>query len=98
MSVDDKDCNVSLLQLRADSNPQRHAVVYKITLNAEQAKTVNDDLTKQNCIKVVRKFKVWSADEINGEAKALGYPPVNLMVSNKKMWNKIPNPKLDPWN
>jgi hypothetical protein len=96
MSIEDKGCNVSLLQVRADSNPQRHAVVYKVTLNEEQVKTVNKDLTNQNYTAVVRKFKVWSSSTTK-EAIELGHPPVNLMVSNKKMWNKIPNPKLDPF-
>ena len=106
MSIEDKDCNVALLEIRAAANPQRHAVVYKITLNEAQATEVWEELETARYSEVgdgtyhykqiVRKFKTW--DKERDMTKSLGYPPANLMVSNKKMWNKIPNSKLDPWN
>ena len=101
-----EETDLSLLHIRAVSNPQRHAVVYKITLNKAQEDEIVDELeTAQHSEvgdgtyhykNIVRKFKAWSDhDDIT---KGLGYPPANLMVSNKAMWKKIPNSKLDPWS
>ena len=100
-----EEANVDNLYLRALSNDQRHAVLYKITLNEAQAEEIIDELeTAQHSDvgdgtyhykQIVRKFKTWSDNETI--TKGLGYPPANLMVSNKKMWKKIPNSKLDPW-
>ena len=100
-----EDADVDMLAMRAFANDQRHAVMYKITLNEVQAEEIIDELkTAKNSEvgdglyhykQIVRKFKTWSDnDDIT---KGLGYPPANLMVSNKKMWKKIPNSKLDPW-
>ena len=97
---------IQLMQIRAAANPQRHAVVYKITLNEAQEQEVRDELetAKHSNIgdgtyhykQILRKFKTW--DKEKEMVMGLGYPPANLMVSNRKMWNKIPNSKLDPWN
>ena len=105
MPIDSKDCNVANLEIRAASNPQRHAVVYKVTLNQAQVEEVMDELETARYSEVgngtyhykqiVRKFKAWDNDK--AMTKGLGFPPLNLMVSNKKMWKNIPNSKLDPW-
>ena len=97
--------NVSNLYLRAMANDQRHAVLYKITLNKAQEDEIIDELetAKHSEVgnglyhykQIVRKFKTWSDNDII--TKGLGYPSANLMVSNKKMWKNIPNSKLDPW-
>ena len=97
---------IQLMQIRAAANPQRHAVVYKITLCKAQANEVWDDLDTAahstvgdgtyHYKQILRKFKTW--DKESDMMKSLGYPPANLMVSNKNMWKKIPNSKLDPWN
>ena len=97
---------IQLMQIRAAANPQRHAVVYKITLCKAQADEVYDELETAahsqvgdgtyHYKQIIRKFKTW--DNESDMMIGLGYPPANLMVSNKKMWNKIPNSKLDPWN
>ena len=97
--------NISNLNLRAMANDQRHAVVYKITLNEAQVEEVTDELetAKHSEVgdgmyhykQIVKKFKVWSENE--AITIGLGNPPANLMVSNEKMWKKIPNSKLDPW-
>ena len=104
----DKEHNgeIQLMQIRAAANPQRHAVVYKITLNEAQAQEVYDELetAKHSDVgngtyhykQILRKFKMW--DKEKEAVMGLGYPPANLMVSNKKMWKNIPNSKLDPWN
>ena len=98
--------NVGFLELRASANPQRHAVVYKVTLNNAQAQEIWDELetAKHSEVgngtyhykQIIRKFKAWDNDE--AMTIGLGHPPLNLMVSNKKMWKNIPNSKLDPWN
>ena len=100
-----ENADLSMLTMRAFANDQRHAVVYKITLNEAQVEEVTDELETAKYSEVgdgtyhykqiVRKFKTWSDNET--VTKGLGYPPANLMVSNKKMWKKIPNSKLDPW-
>ena len=94
--------NLDNLKIRAMANDQRHAVVYKVTLNSAQVEEIMDMLeTAQHSDtdylykQIIRKFKAWANEEaIN---IGLGNPPINLMVSNKKMWKKIPNSKLDPW-
>ena len=97
--------NLQNLTMRAFANDQRHAVVYKITLNEAQIEEITDELETAkhsemgdgmyHYKQIVRKFKTWSDNE--AVTKGLGHPPANLMVSNKKMWKKIPNSKLDPW-
>ena len=94
----EEDANIQLLTLRASSNAQRHAVVYKCTLNEVQVEKIQEDIfhgSEHSFKHIVRQFKAWNKDDTI--TVALGYPPMNLEVTDKKMWNKIPNSKLDPW-
>ncbi len=104
MKKKDKESS-KFLYVRAVSNPQRHAVVYEITLNEVQAQEVWDELetAKHSEVgdgtyhykQIVRKFKTWDSER--EMSIGLGYPPADLAVSNTKMWKKIPNSKLDPY-
>lgn len=96
--------NVGVLQFRAEANPQRHAVVYCIDLTSGYVNKIQDiletashsDNPNYHYKNIVRMIKAWASDDgaIN---KGLGLPPINLKVSNKKLWKKIPNSKLDPF-
>ena len=99
-----KSANLSALGLRAEANPQRHAVVYSVDLTDGYVDKVYDSLEtakhsdnpSYHYKYIVRMFKAWANDDgaIN---KGLGLPPVNLKTSSKKKWNNIPNSKLDPY-
>ncbi len=96
--------DLSILQMRAEANPQRHAVVYSVDLTNGYVEKILDSLETANHSdnpnyhykNIVRMIKTWASDDgaIN---KGLGLPPINLKVSNKKIWKNIPNSKLDPY-
>jgi len=74
---------IALLQLRAVSNDQRHAVAFEVTIEDEvNIQHIYTHIEKGNYEGALRALKKF-ADDID--------------VSNKKSWKLIPNPKLDPW-
>lgn len=87
-----EDAEIDFLFMRACSNPQRHATVYKVELTAEQVALIGSHLKKGNFVGALRCLKTMERGE-NEECGKLTY----LAVENPKFWNKIPNPKLDPY-
>lgn len=78
--------NQALLQIRANANDQRHAVVYEADLS-DFDKEVILRLLKDEEFETALKYMSNESDELRvagGERAA-------------KMWKKIPNPELDPW-
>ena len=96
--------NITNLHMRAEANPQRHAVVYSVDLTDGYVEQVNDLLETarhsesplHHYKSIVRLFK-----GINNNDKAisegLGVLPINLKVSSESKWRKIPNSKLAPY-
>ena len=96
--------NVTMLQYRAESNPQRHAVVYSVDLTDGYVQQVEDLLETASHSEtplyhyksIVRLFKGINNND-KAITKGLGVPPINLKVSSKDKWRNIPNSKLDPY-
>ena len=78
--------SVGMLLWRARANYQRHAVVYSAKLTKVKAHTINNMLAAGKYIEALTYLKE-NALEI-GVSKAYG---------QKNMWNKIPNPELEPF-
>ena len=74
--------------MRADTNRQRHAVYYEITISDIDATVVNALIAKgeyEKALKIIKK-----------RAITIGFPEDrNKDYTNS--WELIPNPKLDPW-
>ena len=75
-SVDDEQ--ISLWHIRANSNPQRYAVVYKVELDDKTSDNVHHWLEQQNYLNALRSMGRGIEDN-NLEAEA----------TNKKYWNLI---------
>ena len=82
--------NTGLLQIRAASNRQRHAVFYIVRLKKESADLVNGLIESEGYTAALSWLKE-SAKE-SGEIRLSGGGNV------EESWNLIPNPKLDPWS
>ena len=76
------------MQLRAESNRQRHAIYYEIQIEKHDADIVNALIDKGDFIKA---FKI-----IKKRAITIGFPE-NVREQYQNSWELIPNPKLDPW-
>ena len=95
--------NISMLQIRASANPQRHAVVFQVKLKKELADYILSLIDKGEFIgalTIIKRsakkdgVKIPNSDEwINNTELSLCKP---LQVSESN-WNNIPNPKLDPY-
>jgi hypothetical protein len=89
----EKDANISMLSIRAASNPQRAATVYKVTLNTKQIKAIKNYLENDNYMNALRCLQSMS----RGDSKDLGKLK-ELEVDNPKYWKMIPNPRLDTFD
>ena len=75
----------SYLVIRANANPQRHAVVYEADMSKEAADLVMN-LCKEN---EATAFKFMN--QIATEVRVAGGKQA------AKLWKRIPNPELDPF-
>jgi len=85
---DDKKVSEGILSLRAESNRQRHAILYFAELTEATAKTVNREIDKGNYEMALMTLKA--------VAKKWWFPK----GKEKQYLNSlelIPNSKLDPW-
>ena len=80
---DVSDEEIALMQLRAVSNDQRHAVAYTCE--------IKDEVNIQHMYSHIDK------GNYEGALRALKKFASNLDLSNDKSCKLIPNPKLDPW-
>ena len=81
------DTNQALLQIRANANDQRHAVVYEVDLT-DPVQEVVSGLLRDDEYGTALKYMNNEAMEVRvvgGERAA-------------KMWTRLPNPELDPWS
>jgi hypothetical protein len=78
----------SILLLRAETNRQRHAVVYEVTLKPKDVYNINKQLNEGLYKEALLMMKM--------TAVGIGFPTSSLK-SYKKSWLMIPNSKLDPW-
>ena len=86
----DKDVNEFHLLLRAESNRQRAAIVYKATFTKKQVTEVKALLTKGLYILALGYIK---------EAHELGkLKNMEISQGRKSLYDRIPNPKLDPYH
>ena len=81
-----EEAKLGFLELRARSNRQRHAVLYKVELEDSVAESVQAKLKNQDYIDALHLLKAQ-------ERVSLGGGGGNVENS----WDLIPNPKLDPW-
>lgn len=89
----EKGAKINFLNIRAASNPQRAATVYKVTLNTKQIKAIKNYLENDNYINALRCLQSMS----RGDSKDLGKLK-ELEVDNPKYWKMIPNPRLDTYD
>jgi len=80
--------NAGVLEIRAMSNRQRHAVVYVVRLEDITAERIRGFITDEKYAEALHALK---AHAVNGECLLSGGGAV------KDSWDQIPNPKLDPW-
>ena len=80
--------SAGILEMRALSNRQRHAVTYVVRLDEVDAERVRGLITDKKYAKALDKLKERA---VNGECLLGGGGAV------KDSWDQIPNPKLDPW-
>jgi len=77
--------NIGILQIRAQANDQRHAVVYIVALYPEMVRQINALLKKQQFKRALTFLKsterIWFTES-----------------RSERLWNNIPNSSLDPWN
>lgn len=78
---------LTILSIRAQANRHRHAVVYKVDLEPEDAKEIQDLLADEQFTDALIHLKV-NATEIS-LVRSLGA---------EKSWRMIPNPDLDPYH
>ncbi len=81
------DTNQAILQIRANANDQRHAVVYEADLSDFDREVILG-LLKDEEFETALKYMSNESDELRvaGGERAV------------KMWKNIPNPELDPWS
>ena len=75
---------ISLLQFRAHANDQRHAVVYIAALNSQMITQIEASIRKRNYTQALLLLKC--CEQIYFIEKRYS-----------RLWDNIPNPKLDPW-
>jgi hypothetical protein len=75
--------------LRAQFNPHRHAILYRVDLSREDASVIYDLLEEGNYIGALEHMKE-TAIEIE-LADSTGR-------NKEKIWRMIPNPDLDPYH
>jgi len=88
LPVEGNEETMFMLSIRASANRHRHAVVYKVKVDKEAEKAVNEQIKKNDFIKALKVLKENAVD-------------VELMRGQgnvEKSWGMIPNPKLDPWS
>lgn len=87
-SVENEELNASLhgAVMSCRYNSQRHSVVYKIEIEENDAKEIEKEI-KTNSILALMLVK----------AKAKEIALAKDVPGAKGMWNKIPNPDLDPF-
>ncbi len=73
-----------ILQIRADANRQRHALVYRIDVTERQKNIINQKLKKGEYKEALEWIK-------------LHIDKVDISVGRENSWELIPNDKLDPW-
>lgn len=86
---DEEKTNFWKMQLRATSNRQRHAVVYRATLTPD----------KDEMVKAALKLGDWAMalSLLKVHAMRVSFPECSTK-SYEKSWRLIPNPDLDPWS
>jgi hypothetical protein len=80
---------VGMLQMRARANSQRHAVVYRVKLNQEDADQIESMLTDGEYTEALALLK-----EVALETQIARGTGINA----EKAWSMIPNPDLDPFS
>ena len=78
-----------IMFIRAESNRQRHAVVYFVEVDEKTDNKMNELLKQNKFIEALLFLKA--------HAKKLGFPKDRVDLYSKS-WDLIPNPKLDPWH
>lgn len=90
MSFEDIDNSVlQMMLLRAQFNPHRHAILYRVELSREDATIIYDLLDEGNYGEALEHMKT-TAIEIE-LADSTGR-------NKEKIWKMIPNPDLDPYH
>jgi len=80
---------VSMLQMRARTNSQRHAVVYRVKLNTEDSDQIEE---------LLRDSEYTTALDILKREALVTQLARGTGVNSEKAWNMIPNPDLDPFS
>ena len=90
MTLEDIDNGVlQMMLLRAQFNPQRHAILYRVELSREDASIIYGLIEDGNYIRALEHMKE-TAIEIE-LADSTGR-------NKEKIWRMIPNPDLDPYH
>lgn len=79
---------VSMMQMRARANSQRHSVVYRVKMMPEDASQVNDMISDGAYIEALEMIKQLAIE--TQIARGTG-------INAEKAWKMIPNPDLDPF-
>lgn len=80
--IEERKVSLVILQLRAEANRHRHAVVYRVVLPEEEAEIIRQELGKDP-VSALMRLK-----------EALGIEVEKKFV---RSWKMIPNHSLDPY-
>lgn len=83
----DEQC--SMLLMRAESNRQRHAVVYEVKMKPLDVKAIEEFIQGGDYVEALRMMK--------RKCVTFGFP-TDKIDRYESSWSMIPNPKLDPWS
>lgn len=81
---DKNEKEIGLLNIRAMSNRHRHAVLYEADLTEDVYADLNSLLKAGEFTDALQHLKTHAVE-------------IRSVPSQKKSWDLIPNPKLDPW-
>jgi len=79
-----KEANPTFLQIRANANSQRHALVFRVELTKRQKIVINERMANGDYIGALKYLK--------NKVKT-----IDISKGREKSWKLIPNPDLDPW-
>ena len=82
--------DLMMMHIRCESNAQRHALVFRVTLKAEQERRIQSLLNSTNYILALKLIK-----ELNSDGKIKNF---EISRGKEHLFKRIPNPKLDPYH
>ena len=88
------DINLAILDIRANANRHRHAVVYAVDLSSNMVSEIEKHLSKGKYENALKCLKRCCTDDYQGQYNE---PKAVIKSSSAHSLALIPNPTLDPY-